>query len=84
MKITNVRLKKRENDKKFLAGGSVEFDKEFIVSGIRVMKSEEGHLYVGFPAWKNSDGEYIDVCFPTTKTLREDITIAVLSAYEEL
>jgi stage V sporulation protein G len=48
------------------------------------MRSNEGHLFVAYPSWKNSDGEYKDVCFPMTKTLREDITTQVLAKYEEL
>ena len=84
MKITEVRLKKREGDERFLASGSVTLEGEFVVSGIKLLKSKEGNLYVGYPSWKNANGEYIDVCFPMSKTLREDITVAVLAKFEEL
>ena len=68
MQISEVRLKKREGDSRFLASGSITFEGQFVV----------------YPSWKNSDGEYKDVCFPMTKTLREDITTQVLAKYEEL
>ena len=84
MKISEVRLKKREGDERFLASGSITFDKEFVISGIKVMRSKEGNLFVAYPSWRNSDGEYKDVCFPMTKALREDINMQVLSKYEEL
>ena len=84
MKITEVRLKKREGDERFLASGSITFEGEFVVSGIKVMKSKEGELFVAFPSWKNSDGQYKDVCFPMNKALREDIHLAVLAKYEEI
>ncbi len=84
MRITEVRLKKRDGDERFLANGSIVFDESFVVSGIKVMKSKEGTLFVAYPSWRNSDGEYKDVCFPMKKDLREDITVAVLAKYEEL
>ncbi len=84
MQISEVRLKKREGDDKFLASGSITFEGMFVVSGIKVMKSNEGRLFVGYPSWRNSNGEYKDVCFPMTKDLREDITMQVLAKYEEL
>ena len=64
MQISEVRLKKREGDSRFLASGSITFEGQFVVSGIKVMRSNEGHLFVAYPSWKNSDGEYKDVCFP--------------------
>ena len=84
MKISEVKLKKREGDERFLASGSITFDKEFVISGIKVMRSKEGNLFVAYPSWRNSDGEYKDVCFPMTKDMREDITVAVLAKYEEI
>ena len=72
MQISEVRLKKREGDSRFLASGSITFEGQFVVSGIKVMRSNEGHLFVAY------------VCFPMTKTLREDITTQVLAKYEEL
>lgn len=84
MQITEVRLKKRDGDEKFLASGSITFDDMYVVSGIKVMRSNSGDLFVAYPSWKNSDGEYKDVCFPLTKALREDISMQVLAKYEEL
>ncbi len=84
MKITEVRLKKREGDERFLASGSITFDGSFVVSGIKVMKSKEGNLFVAFPSWKNANGEYLDVCFPLKGDLREDINLSVISEYEKL
>ncbi len=84
MRVSQVRLTKRAGDERFLASGSITFDGEFVVSGIKVMKSKEGRLFVAYPSWKNSDGEYKDVCFPMKKELREDITLSVISEYEKL
>ncbi len=84
MQISEVRLKKRDGDDKFLASGSITFEGKFVVSGIKVMKAKNGELFVAYPSWRNSDGEYKDVCFPMEKGLREDINVAVLAKFEEL
>ena len=84
MQISEVRLKKRDGDDKFLASGSITFEGMFVVSGIKVMRAKSGDLFVAYPSWKNSDGEYKDVCFPMTKALREDINMQVLAKYEDL
>lgn len=56
MQISEVRLKKRDGDEKFLASGSITFEGMFVVSGIKVMRAKSGDLFVAYPSWKNSDG----------------------------
>lgn len=84
MQVTEVRLTKAPPEDSCLAYGSVTFDGDFVVCGIRVLKNKEGDLFVGFPSRKNQKGEYKDICFPMTSNLREDITIGVLGEYEKL
>ena len=84
MQVTEVRLRKSAQEDSCLAHGSVIFDGDFVVSGIRVLKNKEGDLFVGFPNRRNQKGEYKDICFPMTSTLRENITIEVLGEYEKL
>lgn len=84
MQVTDVRLTKRSGEDKQLAYGSITLEGDFVVSGIRVMKSNDGNLYVLFPSHKNKNGEYKDICFPLSKSLREDIHTQVISKYESL
>lgn len=84
MQVTEVRLKKAPAEDNSLAYGSVTFDGDFVVCGIRVIRNKEGNLFVGFPCRQNQKGEYKDICFPMTSALREDISVAVLSEYEKL
>lgn len=84
MQITEVRLTLAPPEDNTLAYGSITFDGDFVVGGIRVLKNKKGDLFVGFPTRKNQKGEYKDICFPMTSKLREDITIAVVSEYERL
>ena len=84
MQVTEVRLTKGSSDDSSLAYGSITLDGDFVVSGIRVLKSKEGNLFVSYPSCKNQSGEYKNICFPMKKALREDIEVKVLAEYEKL
>lgn len=84
MHVTEVRLIKRTGEDKMLASGSITFDDNFVVAGVRVMRSNEGNLYVAYPSRKDRNREYKNICFPLSKSLREDIHTQVIAKYEEL
>lgn len=84
MQITEIRLNKTDGSDNELAYGSITFEGNFVVSGIRVIKGKDGDPFVAYPSRKNSKGEYKDICFPMTKALREDIQIQILAKYENL
>ena len=84
MKVTEVRLTKVEGDEKQLAFGSIIFDGEFVVNGIRLIQASGGERFVAFPSRKNTSGEYKDICFPIKRELREDITMQVIAKYENM
>ena len=65
---------------KQLAFASVTIGGVFAVTGVKVMDSDKG-LFVAMPSAKDREGYYKDVCFPTTKELREKINAVVLDAY---
>ncbi len=85
MKVTEVRLKKSEYTGNCKAYGCITLDGAFIVHGIKVLEGkDDGQLFIGFPSIENSKGEYRDICFPLSMSLREDITIQVLAEYEKM
>ena len=85
MQVTEVRLTKAPGEDNCLAYGSVTFDGDFVICGIRVLQNNKnGDLFVGFPSRKNQKGEYKDICFPMTADLRENISVAVIAEYEKL
>lgn len=84
MQVTEVRLTKASSEDSCLAYGSITLDGDFVVCGIRVLKTKEGNYFVGYPSRQNNRGEYKDVCFPMDRGLREDISIRVLDEYERL
>lgn len=84
MEVTDVRLTKKVGEDRMEAYGSITLDGDFVINGIKVMRSKEGNLYVGYPSRRNQQGDYKDICYPMTQTLREDIHIKVMAKYEEL
>ena len=84
MQVTEVRLTRAPQEDSCLAYGSITLDGDFVVCGIRVLKTKDGKRFVGYPSKQNSRGEYKDVCFPMTRELREEIRKKVLEEYNRL
>ena len=71
----------REPDK-LLAFASANLGGVFAVNNIRIYNSEKGP-FVSMPSTKGRDGQYHDVCCPTTREMREALHSAVLGAYQQ-
>ncbi len=54
---------------------SANLDDCFAVKNIRVVEGKNG-LFVSMPSYKGADGEYHDLCFPTTPELRKQLNSA--------
>lgn len=67
---------------RLIAFASIEFDNQFIVSNIRVVKSEEGKVIVSMPSRLQFSGTYRDVAYPTKQELRNKINSSVISKVE--
>ena len=81
MEITKVNIYPYKKGKGGLkAFVSVEFDKSFVVTGLKLFDGDYG-LNVLMPSSAGSDGEYHDVAFPVTKKFREEIKDAVINAF---
>ena len=57
----------------------------FAVTNLRVVEGAKG-TFVSMPQTKGrgEDEKYYDICFPTTKEMRQEITDAVLSKYSQV
>lgn len=60
---------------------------KLVLKGIRVVDGSKG-LFIAFPqskrkAKKGKKDEYFDIFFPITKEFREELTEAILEAYEK-
>jgi stage V sporulation protein G len=54
----------------------------FAVRNIKVMESSKG-LFVSMPSYRAGNGQYRDICFPTTAEFRQKLNDAVIGAYHQ-
>ena len=80
--ITDIRVFPIEDGKGILANASVTFGGVFVVTGLKVIDGKKG-AFVSMPQYKSKDGEWKDSCFPITGEFREELSDAVLEAYED-
>ncbi|MFO7151895.1 MAG: septation regulator SpoVG [Bacillota bacterium] len=82
MEVTDVRIRKVENEGRMKALVSVTFDNEFVVHDIRIIEGDQG-LFIAMPSRKTSSGRFKDVAHPINSASREKIERAVLEQYEK-
>lgn len=73
----------REPKNNTLAMASLTIGGVFAVTGVKVMQGRNGP-FVSMPQARDSKGEWHDICFPTSKEVREKVTSLVLEKYNEM
>ncbi|OQX87868.1 hypothetical protein B6D60_03100 [candidate division KSB1 bacterium 4484_87] len=81
MNITEITVTLRNEDK-LKAFVNVTFDDQFVVRGLKVIKSANG-FFISMPSRKMPDGTFRDIAHPITKEFREFIEKAILKKYNE-
>jgi stage V sporulation protein G len=82
MQITEVKIRRVfENEGALKAVASVTLDNCFVVHDIKVVVSGSKSFIV-MPAVKMHDGTFRDTVHPINSKFREELTLAVLAAYE--
>lgn len=81
MNVTDVRVRKINQDGKMKAIVSVTLDDAFVIHDVKVVEGQNG-LFVAMPSRKTPEGDYRDIAHPITTNAREVIQIAVLDAYQ--
>ena len=81
MNITDVRIRKINDEGKMKAVVSITFDDEFVVHDIKVIEGEKG-LFIAMPSRKAADGEYRDIAHPINSGTRDQIQKMILDKYE--
>ncbi|MCR4443040.1 MAG: septation regulator SpoVG [Peptococcaceae bacterium] len=82
MDITDVRIRKINQEGRMKAIVSVTFDNAFVVHDVKVVEGTNG-LFVAMPSRKTPEGEFKDIAHPISSDVREIIQTAVLKAYQE-
>lgn len=79
VKVFPVQVKEGSNLRAF---ASIDLGGVFAVTNLRVLEGAHG-TFVSMPQTKGKDDKYHDICFPTTKEMRQAITDAVLGEYSK-
>ena len=82
MKVTDVKIKRREDDSKIIAVAAVTFDDCFVVHGINVIEGQKG-MFIAMPSRKINESVYLDIVHPTNSETRKMIEEAVFVALEQ-
>ena len=80
MQITELRIRKVEDEGKLRAYVTVTFDNCFVVHNVKIIEGKSG-LFIAMPSRKTANGEYKDVAHPISPEFRTDLQNKVLSEY---
>ena len=83
MNITDVRIRKIDDEGKMKAVASVTFDGEFVVHDIKVIDGRNG-LFIAMQSKKMGEGDFRDIAHPLTSETRNKIKEAILDAYDNI
>ena len=82
MNITDIRIRLVTKDEsKLKAVASFTIDNAFVVHDVKVIEGNNG-LFIAMPSKQSPSGEYRDIVHPLNTETREQISSAVLAAYE--
>lgn len=77
-----VRIYPVKGSKYTLANANVDINGIFAIRGVKIINGEKGP-FVAMPQYKDSHGDYHDICFPCTAEARQQFNKTVLDAYEQ-
>lgn len=83
MEITDVRLRRINNNTKMKAVASITIDEVFVIHDIKVIEGEKG-AFIAMPSRQTREGEYKDVAHPINSGTRKIIQDIILEKYEEV
>ena len=83
MNITDVRVRKVNDEGKMKAVVSITFDEEFVVHDIKVIEGQNG-LFIAMPSRKMGEGDFRDIAHPLRSETRNRIKEAIFTEYEKI
>ena len=72
MNITDVRIRKINDESKMKAVVSITFDDEFVVHDIKIIEGQNG-LFIAMPSRKMGEGDFRDIAHPLVSETRNKI-----------
>ena len=83
MNITDVRIRKINDEGKMKAVVSITFDEEFVVHDIKIIEGQNG-LFIAMPSRKMGEGDFRDIAHPLVSETRNKIRDAIFAEYENV
>ena len=80
MQITELRIRKVEDEGKLRAYVTVTFDNCFVVHNVQIIEGQNG-LFIAMPSRKTANGEYKDVAHPISPDFRSELQNKILEEY---
>jgi stage V sporulation protein G len=80
VRVTDVRIRKLNQEGKMRAIVSVTLNDQFVVHDVRVIEGNTG-LFVAMPSKRTPTGEFKDIAHPINSESRQAIQEAILNAY---
>lgn len=81
MKITDIRIRKAQNDGRMRAIISITLDNELVIHDIKVIEGND-RLFLAMPSRKLPDGTYRDIVHPILPAVRQEMETEILRRYE--
>ena len=76
-----VKVYPTQKESNILATASITLGGCFTVKGVKIVDGKNG-LFVAMPTRRDGQGNFQDICHPTTKEMREALNSAVLGEYQ--
>ena len=83
MEITEVKVRKVNNDDKVRAYVEIKIDDCLVIHGMRIIDGTNG-LFVAMPSRKTNDGGHHDMVHPITQELRDQFTKVIIGEYNKI
>ncbi len=80
MKVTDVRIRRFNEEGKMRAIVSVTLNDQFVVHDVRVIEGNNGY-FVAMPSKRTPNGEFKDIAHPINTDARHEIQQAILDVY---
>ena len=80
MQITELRIRKVEDEGKLRAYVTVTFDNCFVVHNVKIIEGHNG-LFIAMPSRKAANGEYKDVAHPISPEFRSELQTKIIDEY---
>ena len=82
MKVTSKVYLTNKEMGNLKAFASIAIEDKIVITGLKVVDGKNG-LFISFPQYKDSNGDYKDIVYPLNKDTRNNLTKLVLSEYDK-